>query len=223
MTPRLPRSGPAGLPSNGKAAAIAAMGPPAEAMMRRSVAAVISSGWGVALGVTFGGVLPWLSGDWHFQRPLPFWEVAEAAGGLLICVGAVPIAQSFAEFVKARGTPVPVASPPHLVVSGPYRYVRNPIYVGFFGVLLGEVLLFGSLGLLKYTALAALIGLGAVHLYEEPVLARRFGAEYDAYRHAVRAWLPRAHPWEPDGPGASARLAPGPDEPTNHHLKEERR
>jgi Phospholipid methyltransferase len=55
-----------------------------------------------------------------------------------------------AEFIKADGTPVLVASPPRLVVSGFYRYVRNPIYVGLLAVLIGEVLLFGSPGLLEY-------------------------------------------------------------------------
>lgn len=165
--------------------------------MRRSLAALISSGWGIALGGTFGGVLPWLSGDWRWQRPFPYWGVSEVAGGLLICAGLVPIAQSFVEFVRAAGTPVPVASPPRLIVSGPYRCVRNPIYVGFFCCLMGETLLFGSLSLLKYTAAAVAIGLGVVHLYEEPALVRRFGSEYIAYRHAVRAWLPRFQSWRP--------------------------
>ena len=53
---------------------------------------------------------------------------------------------SFIDFIKADGTPVPVASPPRLVVSGFYRYVRNPIYVGFLAVLIGEVLLFALAG-----------------------------------------------------------------------------
>ena len=179
--------------------------------MRRSLATVISSGWGLALGGTFGGVLPWLSGDWRFHRLLSTWWPAEVAGGLLICAGVVPIVLSFIHFVEARGTPVPIASPPRLVVSGPYRYVRNPIYVGFLVVLLGEALLFGSLGLLEYTAEAALIGLGAVHLYEEPVLARRFGDDYRAYRHAVRAWLPRLHPWSLEAT-EQAEQAEGPTE-----------
>ncbi len=103
--------------------------------------------WGVALGVTFGGLLPYLLNDWHFHRPLPYWSLAQAAGGLLICVGLVPIVASFTDFVRADGTPVPVASPPRLVVSGFYRYVRNPIYAGFLAVLIGEVLLFASPGL----------------------------------------------------------------------------
>ena len=165
--------------------------------MRRSAAAVVSAAWGAALGGTFACLLPYLLGDWHFHRPLPYWTVAQAAGALLICVGLVPLVRSFIDFIRADGTPVPVASPPRLVVSGFYRYVRNPIYAGFVVILAGQALLFGSAGLLKYTAVAWCIGAAAVRFYEEPRLARRFGAEYQDYRRAVRAWIPRLHPWTP--------------------------
>jgi protein-S-isoprenylcysteine O-methyltransferase Ste14 len=172
--------------------------------MRKSVAAVVGAGWGIVLGGTFGCLLPYLQNDWHFHRPLPDWSVAQAAGGLLICVGLVPIAASFAAFTRAHGTPVPVASPPRLVVSGFYGYVRNPIYVGFLLVLAGEALVFGSRALLEYAAVAWCIGAAAVRFYEEPTLTRKFGTEYQEYRRAVRAWIPRLHPWLPDQPGTSA-------------------
>jgi protein-S-isoprenylcysteine O-methyltransferase Ste14 len=123
---------------------------------------------------------------------------------LLICAGLVPIVHSFVEFAKADGTPVPVASPPRLVVTGFYRYVRNPIYVGFLAILTGQVLLFGSPGLLEYAAVALCIGAAAVHFYEQPTLTRKFGADYQEYRRAVPAWIPRLHPWtpgQPSGPG----------------------
>jgi len=167
--------------------------------MRRSAAAAVSVAWGVVVGGTSGYLLPYLLGDWHFRQPAHYWVVAQVIGGLLMCAGLVPLVQSFVDFIRADGTPVPVASPPRLVVSGFYRYVRNPIYVGFLGILLGEVLLFGSLGLLEYTAVAWCIGAAAVRCYEEPTLARKFGAEYRAYRRAVRAWVPRLHPWVPQG------------------------
>lgn len=167
--------------------------------MRRSAAAASSLAWFVAIGGTFGGLLPYLLNYWHFHRPLPYWGIARSAGVLLICAGLVPIVSSFIEFCKAEGTPIPVASPPRLVVSGFYRYVRNLIYVGFLAVLLGQVLLFGSLGLLRYTLVAWCVGAAAARWYEEPRLTRKFGAEYQAYRRAVPAWLPRMRPWPPDG------------------------
>lgn len=169
--------------------------------MRRSVAAVLSVGWGAVVGGLSGCVLPYLLGYWHFHQPLPYWVVAQVVGGLLISAGSVPLVQSFIDFIRAGGTPVPVASPPRLVVSGFYRYVRNPIYVGFLAVLLGQVLLFGSLGLLEYTGVAWCIGAAAVRFYEEPTLGRKFGPEYQSYRRAVPAWVPRLRPWSP---GASA-------------------
>ena len=173
--------------------------------MRRSAAAAVSVAWGVALGGTFACVLPYLLNDWHFRRPLPSWAVVQAAGGLLICAGLISIVWSFAEFIRASGTPVPVASPPRLVVRGFYRYVRNPMYVGFLAILIGEVLLFGSPGLLEYTAVVWCIGAAGVRFYEEPTLARKFGAEYDAYRCAVHAWIPRLHPWTPQRAGRERR------------------
>ena len=172
--------------------------------MRRSTAAIGSVTWFVAVGGTFGCLLPYLLNEWHFHQPLPYWAVAQAAGALLICAGLIPVVQAFAEFARADGTPIPVASPPRLVVRGFYRYVRNPIYDGFVVILAGQVLLFGSRGLLEYAAVATCIAAAAVRWYEEPILARKFGAEYQAYRRAVPAWLPRLHPWTPGGPGGPA-------------------
>ncbi len=165
--------------------------------MRKSTAAVVSVAWGVAMAGTFACLLPYLLGEWHFHHPLPYWEVAQAAGAVLICAGLVPVVHSFTEFTKADGTPVPLASPPRLVVSGFYRYVRNPIYVGSLAIMTGEALLFGSTGLLEYTAVAWCVGAAAVRFYEEPILTRKFGADYRDYQHAVRAWAPRLHPWTP--------------------------
>jgi protein-S-isoprenylcysteine O-methyltransferase Ste14 len=166
-------------------------------VMRRSAAAATSVAWFVAVGGTFGCLLPYLLGYWRLRSPLPDWGIARAAGGLLICAGLAPIVSSFNEFVRADGTPVPVAAPPRLVVSGFYRYVRNPIYVGFLIVLLGQALLFGSSGLAWYALAAWCIGAAAVRWYEEPRLAPRFGADYEEYRQHVRAWLPRLRPWTP--------------------------
>jgi len=161
--------------------------------MRRSAAAVTSVLWFAAVGGTFGCLLPYLSNDWRFRQPLPYWGIGRSVGVLMICAGLIPVAGSFISFVKAGGTPVPAASPPRLVVTGFYRYVRNPIYTGFLVTLTGQSLLFGSRGLAEYTAVAWCVGAAVVRFYEEPVLTRKFGAEYQAYRRAVPAWMPRLH------------------------------
>lgn len=165
--------------------------------MRKPAAAAVSLAWGVVLGGTFGCLLPYLLSYWHFHQPVQFWWIAQAIGAVLICGGMVPLVDSFVQFFKSGGTPVPVASPPRLVISGFYRYVRNPIYAGFMVILIGQALLFGSSGLLVYTVAAWCVGAAAVHFYEEPALTRKFGAEYQAYRHAVPAWIPRLTPWIP--------------------------
>ena len=159
--------------------------------MRRPVAVLVAAAWGIGVGGTFGALIPWMLDYWRFRRPLPYWAVAEVAGGVLICLGLVPIVAAFVDFVRAGGTPVPVASPPRLVVSGFYRHVRNPIYVGFLVVLIGQALMFGSTGLVVYAVVAWCVGAAAARFYEQPRLARRFGAEYERYVHSVPGWIPR--------------------------------
>lgn len=151
--------------------------------------------WGAALGGVFGCLLPYLLGYWRFHWSWPYGAAAVTGGALLVGLGLVPIVLAFVAFVRAGGTPVPVAAPARLVVSGLYRHVRNPIYVGFLVVLAGQALLFGSAGLVVYAAVAWCVVAVAVRFYEQPRLARRFGAGYERYRHAVPAWIPRLHPW----------------------------
>jgi protein-S-isoprenylcysteine O-methyltransferase Ste14 len=172
--------------------------------VRKPAAAFASVLWFVGVGGIFGCLLPYLLNYWQFRSPLPYWDIARAIGALLICVGLVPLVRSFVDFFRAGGTPIPVASPPRLVVNGFYAHVRNPIYVGYLVVLIGQVLLFGTLGLLIYTAITWCVGAAAVRFYEEPRLASKFGAEYEAYRRAVPAWRVRLHPWTP----GSVKVAP---------------
>jgi hypothetical protein len=93
--------------------------------------------------------------------------------------------------------PRPSRTRAHLVVAGPYRYVRNPMYIAAGLVVLGQAAYFGSIPLLMYAAFGALAVHAFVVAFEEPVLARRFGAEYDAYRRDVHRWLPRLPRREP--------------------------
>jgi protein-S-isoprenylcysteine O-methyltransferase Ste14 len=113
------------------------------------------------------------------------------AGGVLIVLGAVGILDSFVRFaVQGIGTPAPVFPTRHLVVTGLYRYVRNPMYVAVVSVILGQGLLFGSGMLVAYGALFWLLSHLFVMLYEEPVLAASFGSDYARFRSQVPRWIP---------------------------------
>ena len=102
------------------------------------------------------------------------------------------ILHSFARFaLEGRGTPAPVAPTETLVVSGQYRYVRNPMYVAVVGTVVGQALLFGSLPLVWYALALWVLFHAFVLAYEEPTLARTYGASYARYRTAVNRWLPR--------------------------------
>ena len=82
-----------------------------------------------------------------------------------------------------------------LVLGGLYRHVRNPMYIAVAATIVGQALILGRPGLLVYAAVFGAAVIAFVHLYEEPTLTRRYGAQYDAYRRAVPAWWPRRRPW----------------------------
>ena len=146
---------------------------------------------------TVVGVIPWLITRWALPDLDAPGRVVQGVGVLLIVAGLIPLVHAFVQFAKAGGTPVPVAPPQRLVVTGFNRFVRNPMYVGLIVVVLGQALLFGSLGLVVYAVVIWAVTASFARVHEEPTLARQFGREYDAYRHNVRAWIPRAHPWTP--------------------------
>lgn len=135
-------------------------------------------GW-LSLSVrALGGFAPLASG----------WRVA---GALLMAAGGALVLWCFAAFVSVgRGTPAPFDAPRFLVPEGPYRWVRNPMYLGAFLVLLGFGLWHRSLAMVLFVIPVALLFHAFVLFYEEPTLARRFGADYEAYRARVRRWIP---------------------------------
>jgi protein-S-isoprenylcysteine O-methyltransferase Ste14 len=118
--------------------------------------------------------------------PLQVTGMALAAAGGLIALWSI-----LAFVFVGRGTAAPFDPPRRLVVSGPFRYVRNPIYIGAGLAMLGAAIYYGSAALLAYLGLLAVIIQLFVVWYEEPTLTRLFGAEYDTYRRRVRRWLPR--------------------------------
>lgn len=117
---------------------------------------------------------------------------------MLILTGLPALIDSFARFVvDGLGTPAPVAPTQKLVVTGLYRYVRNPMYVSVLTIIFGQVFLFGDARLAVLGALAWAASHIFVTGFEEPRLAREFGVQYAAYRANVPRWIPRLNPWSP--------------------------
>jgi protein-S-isoprenylcysteine O-methyltransferase Ste14 len=90
------------------------------------------------------------------------------------------------------GTPGLWDAPSRVVAAGPYRWVRNPIYIAALLIVGGEAWLFLSIPLLAYAGIMAIFFHLSVTSYEEPALGRRFGSAYTEYRRAVPRWIPRA-------------------------------
>lgn len=113
-------------------------------------------------------------------------------GLLLIVLGAVIYFRCAWEFaVRGLGTPAPIAPTKFLVTTALHRHVRNPMYIGVLGVLLGEATLFRAAVLLKYAAFFFAAAYLFVIFYEEPTLHRQFGESYDQYRRSVPRWIPK--------------------------------
>ena len=146
----------------------------------------------VAPGVV-AGLVPWLLTGWETGDPALLLQVL---GALLIAAGTVVLLEAFVRFVvEGTGTPAPVAPTAQLVVGGFYRHVRNPMYLAVGATIVGQALLLGRPVLLAYAAAFFVAVVAFVRGYEEPTLARRFGARYEEYRRAVPGWRPRLRPW----------------------------
>ena len=133
--------------------------------------------------------VPWWilrSGGGYVPRPVVWQAAAVIAAGLALYVWCL---WHFA--TTGRGTPGPWDPPRHFVAVGPYRFVRNPMYISAGLVIVGEALLFLSLALVIYLVVVGLVVHLFVVAYEEPTLRRLFGEDYMAYLRTVPRWLPR--------------------------------
>jgi len=133
---------------------------------------------------------------WNFRPPFLGFSAFRILGAVLILAGVPLILDSFARFaLQGLGTPAPILPTKHLVVTGLYRYVRNPMYVGVTATILGQGLLFGNVRVLEYALFVWL----AFHLfvlgYEEPTLRSTFGDEYERFCANVPRWIPRRSAW----------------------------
>lgn len=141
-----------------------------------------------------GAVTYWIPRDvfdlWGDTSPHS-WTARHFAALLPLALGLAIYLRCLWEFAaRGRGIPAPIDHPKQLVVTGLYRYVRNPMYLGVLLVLLGEALFFGSRDFLLYTAGWLLFVHLSVLFYEEPNLRRKFDGSYEVYRRSVRRWIP---------------------------------
>ncbi len=141
------------------------------------------------------GLIPWLITGWQTSwRGGGVWPIVVLAGGLILS-GVIVLLDAFIRFARADGTPAPPLPTSHLVVVGPYRFVRNPMYVAVLGIILGQALLFGSWATALYAGVVFLAVLLFVRLYEEPTLEQEYGDQYREYRGSMPGWIPRVRPW----------------------------
>jgi protein-S-isoprenylcysteine O-methyltransferase Ste14 len=162
--------------------------------MRQSKAIAGSSiFFAIAPGVVAGLIPFWLTA-W---RMLPMPLAVRIFGAALVVAGSTILVHSFWRFIsEGKGTPAPVAPTERLVTGGAYRFVRNPMYVSVLAVIFGQGLLLGQTGLFIYGGVVWIAVFSFVKIYEEPLLERCYGAEYEEYRRAVPGWLPRLTPWK---------------------------
>jgi protein-S-isoprenylcysteine O-methyltransferase Ste14 len=170
--------------------------------MRKPMAAAGSLVFFVVAPGTVAGLIPWWLTGWH-ARPTPEgWAAVfvplRVLGVAMIIAGAAFVVSAFVRFiVDGLGTPAPVAPPSRLVITGVYRYVRNPMYVALVTCIVGQALALNQPVLLADAAITAAAFIAFTVLYEEPTLAQQFGSQYAAYRASVPGWWPRRRPWQP--------------------------
>src|ERR1700741_5096389 len=162
----------------------------------RNIAVPGSGVFFVVAPFTLAGLVPWSITGWQLRPPFLGLELTRGIGAIMILAGVPGLVDAFARFaLQGLGTPAPIAPTRNLVVTGLYRYVRNPIYVAVVAIILGQAILFADWRLMTYGALLWLGFHLFVLAYEEPVLAESFGSEYEDFRANVPRWIPRLSPW----------------------------
>lgn len=165
--------------------------------MRRAFAILGSAIFLVLAPGIVAGYVPWRICRWRIGLPLLGISVFRLIGLLLIAIGLPILLDSFARFAfQGLGTPAPVFPTRHLVVSGLYQYVRNPMYIAVVSLILGQGLFFGSVSVLEYGVAVWVAFHLFVLIYEEPTLLSSYGHEYQEFCEHVPRWIPQVRPWE---------------------------
>jgi protein-S-isoprenylcysteine O-methyltransferase Ste14 len=150
----------------------------------------------IAPGFVAGLVPWWISHHWSVE--VPFFGILffRFVGGMFLALGIIGLLDSFARFaLQGVGTPAPIFPTRHLVVTGLYRFVRNPMYVAVVSAILGQGLILGNVALLAYGAVVWTLFHLFVLIYEEPTLRASFGSDYESFCAEVPRWIPRLTPW----------------------------
>ena len=168
-------------------------------MPSRLLASRLFRGFTIVRGVVYAAGFVWLwtwlalvarTFDVKFPGPLPRW--LRPVGYAIGFSGALLAGTCIATFVtRGRGTPAPFDPPREFVASGPYRYVRNPMYIGAAAVILGAGLIVSSPSIVLLAFAFLLITHIIVVGYEEPALSGKFGSNYLHYKSSVHRWIIR--------------------------------
>jgi protein-S-isoprenylcysteine O-methyltransferase Ste14 len=120
---------------------------------------------------------------------LPNWT--RPAGIVLMITGGILVLTCIILFItRGKGTPAAFDSPQEFVATGPYAYVRNPMYIGGFILLAGFGLHHYSVSILILTVLLFIPFHLFVVFVEEPILERKFGKSYVEYKKHIKRWIP---------------------------------
>jgi protein-S-isoprenylcysteine O-methyltransferase Ste14 len=160
--------------------------------MIRRVSTVVGSVVFLVIAPGFvAGLVPWWISNGRSQTRFPAAPGFRFVGGILIALAVISLLDSFVRFaVEGAGTPAPIFPTRQLVVSGLYRFVRNPMYLAVVSAILGQGLLLGNVTLLAYGALVWLLLHVFVLAYEEPALRESFGSEYQVFCSSVPGGFP---------------------------------
>jgi protein-S-isoprenylcysteine O-methyltransferase Ste14 len=140
-------------------------------------------------------LIPWLISQWPVKPSILDVTWLNFVGIVLIALGVYVVLDSFARFALQGTTPAPLLRTRHLVVTGLFRYVRNPLYLASITMIFGQGLLFAETYLFLYGAALWLFFHLLVVFGEERALRKTFGSDYDRYVANVPRWRPRLQPW----------------------------
>src|SRR5262245_53565429 len=133
--------------------------------------------------------IPYLITRWQMQPPLTGFEAGRWLGILMIVVGAASLLSAIYWFAREGVKPYPPIE--RVITTGPYAWTRNPMYGGVVFVMIGQGLLFGSLGEVIY-GVCWLIAFYVFELYiDDPFITKRMGKAYEDYCAEVPGWIPR--------------------------------